>query len=459
MAYVLSLRPQSPLKRSFSDNPYLNSCSPQKDNLLAPLNDITARNGSACSLYSLGATRTGDWPRSNENTPPLTSQSLLDLVPEKGGFPFNTRHVIEEPRKRNCGPDRPPPSFSRFAILPIPHPREYHKSQQIEEPSSDSEDSADGMDTDDNDFEETHLFNFYEAIHVPLPEVRFTDNDGGAPCEEYEAPAVMTVSSQPFRRWMSTLRRRHAQRWKENGPDIPRLSFDTNDGMSVLSRPLGRLSGSVRRTSESMTSSMGYVTAMKSASMTIGSASLAPRSDAGLHGKVRLGNRSSNYSEARRSIESHRGALGPVLDESAWLRSLQRRKVVEELIASEEGYIADLKVLINVCHPCTMLAPVNDLSGLFHDPYCPSYPIGPDTIIHTTEYLPDSTASRRLARRTSQGCTSGRLDQKRVPRDIPCNKSKTYPLPQRRHRTGTLRRTQGGQEAQALFGDWAIARS
>lgn len=47
-------------------------------------------------------------------------------------------------------------------------------------------------------------------------------------------------------------------------------------------------------------------------------------------------------------MDSHRGLLGPIMDESAWLRSLQRRKIVEELIASEEGYIADLKVLINV---------------------------------------------------------------------------------------------------------------
>ncbi|KAL1795367.1 hypothetical protein ACET3X_007183 [Alternaria dauci] len=343
MAYVLSLRPQSPLKRSFSDSPYLNSCSPQKDTLLAPLSDITARNGSACSLYSLGATR-ADWSRSNENTPLLTSQSLLDLVPEKPGFPFSTRHVVEEPRKRNCGPDRPPPSFSRLTALPKPLPRGYHKSQQVAESSSDDEDSADDMDVDDNNFDETHLFNLYEAIHVPLPEGRFTNDDGNEPQEEYEEPVTITISSQPFRRWMSTLRRRHAQRWRENFPDAPRLSFDTTDGLSTLSRPLGRLSESARRTSESMTSSMDYVTAIKSASMTTGTKSLAPRSEAG---RVRLGNRSSNYSDARRSLESHRGALGPVLDENTWLRSLQRRKVVEELISSEESYIADLKVLIN----------------------------------------------------------------------------------------------------------------
>lgn len=75
------------------------------------------------------------------------------------------------------------------------------------------------------------------------------------------------------------------------------------------------------------------------------------------HKTTRFGNRSSN-TDARRSIDSNRGGLGPVLDESAWLRSLQRRKVVEELIASEESYIADLKVLINVRESVTDLAPI-----------------------------------------------------------------------------------------------------
>jgi hypothetical protein len=92
---------------------------------------------------------------------------------------------------------------------------------------------------------------------------------------------------------------------------------------------------------------MAFVTAVKSTSITIASTSIAPTSAKGPQSKARLGNRSSN-TDARRSMDSHHGGLGPVIDESAWLRSLQRRKVVEELIASEEGYIADLKVLINV---------------------------------------------------------------------------------------------------------------
>ncbi|KAI0583704.1 Rho guanyl nucleotide exchange factor [Pyrenophora tritici-repentis] len=348
MAYVLSLRPHSPLKRSFSDNPYLNAYSPPKDALLAPLSDITIRNGSACSLYTLGANRTGDWTRSTENMAPLTSQSLLDLVPDKIGFPFSTRHLVEEPRKRNCGPDRPPPSFSRTAVPSYPYARDYHKPQHASAPSYDSESLRESMDVDEHHFDENQFFNLYEAIDVPLPIVRFSDNTSGESHEvDQLVPVAVAVPSQPFRRWMSTLKRRHAQRWKDDLHNVPRLSFDTTDGISVLSPPARRTSVSMCRTSDSMSSSMDYVTAIKTGSMTVGSASIAPRSEIGLHGRTRVCNRSSNYSDVRRSLESHCGALGPVLDENAWLRSLQRRKVVEELISSEESYIADLKVLIN----------------------------------------------------------------------------------------------------------------
>jgi len=348
MAYVLSLRPHSPLKRSFSDNPYLNAYSPPKDALLAPLSDISLRNGSACSLYTLGASRAGDWTRSTENMAPLTSQSLLDLVPDKAGFPFSTRHLIEEPRKRSCGPDRPPPSFSRRAALPRPYARDYHRSQHAPEPSHDGDSLEDCMDVDEPHFDETQLFNLYEAIHVPLPVVHFSDNTGDQSHEvEQLMPVTIAVHSQPFRRWMSTLKRRHAQRWKDDLNQLPHLSFGTTDDISVLSPPPRRASVSICRTSDSMSSSMDYVTAIKTGSMTVGSASIAPRSEVGLQSRARVCNKSSNYSDVRRSLESHCGALGPVLDENAWLRSLQRRKVVEELISSEESYIADLKVLIN----------------------------------------------------------------------------------------------------------------
>ena len=343
MAYVLSLRPHSPLKRSFSDNPYLQSCSPLKEPFLGPLNDITARNTSACSLYTLGSNRSNIWNLGNENTPPLTSQSLLNLVPEKQGYDFAVEHADHGPRKRNCGVNRVPPLLSRTAAPSNPFSRKNRELQYVAESSSSSESSADGMNLDDNHIEESELFDLYEAIHVPLPEGRFSDNGGGGQQNVQDSiPVPPPAEPQPFRRWMSTLRRRHLQRRKK-----PEMSFDGTEEVLAVRSPLSTTTDSVRRTSESMTSSIGFVTTVKTTSITVASTSIAPTSERGLRSKVRLGNRSSN-TDARRSMESHRGGLGPVIDESAWLRSLQRRKVVEELVASEESYIADLKVLINV---------------------------------------------------------------------------------------------------------------
>ncbi|KAH9863818.1 hypothetical protein J1614_009750 [Plenodomus biglobosus] len=347
MAYVLSLRPHSPLKRSFSDNPYLNSYSPRKaPSLLGPLTDITTRNASACSLYSLGASRPGDWPRGNENTLPLTSQSLLDLASENSGFSCGFNHISNQPRKRACGPDRPPPSFSRVTAPASPYLKVKKTVRHDAEPSSSAESSPEADVVDDDQLEEPEMFSLYEPSQITLPEATSPDKTvNETPEEQITEIAPVRVTSQPFRRWMSTLRRRHAQRRKEHMTENPRLSFDTVDhDFDMASSQL--LLESEGRTSESMSSSMGCVTAVKSASITIAGTSIAPRSEIGIQGK-RPDNRSSHYSEARKSGESHRGTLGPIIDESAWLRSLQRRKVIEELVASEESYVADLKVLIN----------------------------------------------------------------------------------------------------------------
>src|SRR5438552_987397 len=100
---------------------------------------------------------------------------------------------------------------------------------------------------------------------------------------------------------------------------------------------------SLRRKSESISSSLELVTAVKSASITVASVSIAHCSDGGgYQSKLRVENRGSSYSEARRSTDSNVASLGPVMDESAWLRSVQRHKIIEELISSEESYTRDL---------------------------------------------------------------------------------------------------------------------
>ena len=115
---------------------------------------------------------------------------------------------------------------------------------------------------------------------------------------------------------------------------MERWSLDGLGGKATTKlSPLPNVPESTRRMSGSMSSSLGFVRAMKSASITLASVSMAPRSHRGWPSKSRVENRSSGFSNARVSMESNAGSLGPVIDEGAWLRSVQRRKVLEELIA------------------------------------------------------------------------------------------------------------------------------
>ncbi|KAF2177708.1 hypothetical protein K469DRAFT_643975 [Zopfia rhizophila CBS 207.26] len=351
MAYVLSLRPQSPLKRSFSDNPYLRSYSPlRNDGPIDTLRDISLRNVSAASLNSLN--RAGQWLRGAENTPPsLTPRSLLDLGHEKDGRGADTRSINNVPRKRSCGINRPPSSFSHVQAQAEPSSNDAGivdvKKQTTNKMQFCEERIAEPMDVvgdQDSDF-----FELYGAIHIPLPEGRFSDSTGDEPMDEPEqAPIAIEISPPPFRRWMSTLRRRHIQRRKAPISETLRWSIDAVDkGTSILS-PLAHVPESLCGKSESMTSSLGCVIAMKSASITLASTSIAHRSDGGgVQSRLQVETRNRSFSEARKSTDSNMAALGPVIDENAWLRSVQRRKIIEELISSEESYIGDLKVLIN----------------------------------------------------------------------------------------------------------------
>ncbi|KAJ4988871.1 RhoGEF domain-containing protein [Stagonosporopsis vannaccii] len=342
MAYVLSLRPHTPLKRSFSDNPCLQPCSSLKESFLGPLSDVTTRNASACSLYTLDSNRSNAWRCGHENTPPISSQSLLNLGTENEIHGLGVPLGDHAPRKRACRTNRTPPLLVQDPVSSNQTSRKIEDLQQVADVPSKIRNSTKCVHTDNSHVRESESFSLYKAINVPAPEGHRPNNFDH---QQHDPTAVeseiLSTGSQPFRRWVSTLRRRHLHRRKK-----PDLSFDGGEEILDVLSPQPMAEDSARRNSESINSSMGFVTAVKTTSVTIASSSIAPTSEKGLYNKARLGNRSSN-TDARRSIDSHRGGLGPVIDESAWLRSLQRRKVVEELIASEESYVADLKVLIN----------------------------------------------------------------------------------------------------------------
>lgn len=140
--------------------------------------------------------------------------------------------------------------------------------------------------------------------------------------------------------------------------DDPLLPWDDSEvhrdqqGSTFDAAPFRRWLGRLRKrkdVSKSGTSqSSGVLSAVRTATMTVGESSVAAP-------KPWLEDRSghlrgSGFRSSRGSSESNSGSIFPrtALDEAAHLRSIQRRKILEELITSEESYLGDLKVLTNV---------------------------------------------------------------------------------------------------------------
>ena len=162
---------------------------------------------------------------------------------------------------------------------------------------------------------------------------------------EVVSPLKQAATSPPLprmRRWISTLRRRKQELPQVATPRVQRWKLDDFDGTGTS--PIKRVV-SHHKHSHSNSSSLGFVTAVKSATATLASVSIATVS--GRHTRWRRGNQRSSLvsgSDPRPSIESQRS----IFDEAARQRSRKRRAKLEELIRTEENYVADLKSLSNV---------------------------------------------------------------------------------------------------------------
>lgn len=167
--------------------------------------------------------------------------------------------------------------------------------------------------------------------------------------EESQAAGVTDTISQPFRRWMSTLRHKNLTKRKSLTVRTERWSLDDCDAFDH-SQPQ-RVGGRSRHQKTSSHSSSAFITAVKTASASLASLSVAPRSrHAARSNRLRGEHRNSGLSQTdgRPSMDNSRKLSGPFMDEAAWDRAFRRRQILEELVSSEESYVSDLKVLTNV---------------------------------------------------------------------------------------------------------------
>lgn len=181
-----------------------------------------------------------------------------------------------------------------------------------------------------------------------------------------------TSRGQPFRRWMSNIRRK-SSRIKVFAPRDDRWSLEDYDEREPIT-PVPqyeevraeRVHGHQKTSSWS---SSGFVTAVKSATVSLGPLSLAHQSRRTKRSTFLRSSKRSSGRSHRASVDSSQGS-GQVVDEAAWARAIQRRRTLEELVSSEESYIADLKVLVNVSCFYTKysqaLGHIADISGLLY---------------------------------------------------------------------------------------------
>lgn len=166
--------------------------------------------------------------------------------------------------------------------------------------------------------------------------------------EDLEMPAG---GDRPFNKWMRSLQRRATNRRKTVSCDVTG---------SALEHELFETPSTRRRTAHkksSSGSSYGFVTAVKSASISLASFSVAPRSKmtaaSSRHQRADRSSKASNI--GRTSEDSSYLASGAVIDQAVTNRLLQRRRVIEEIIATEESYLADVKFLMNARPPSTIV--------------------------------------------------------------------------------------------------------
>jgi hypothetical protein len=155
---------------------------------------------------------------------------------------------------------------------------------------------------------------------------------------------VTLENPRPFNKWVRDIQKRAGQRRQTvscdvEGSALERQLFDSP--AQVRARHKKSLSGS----------SFGFVTAVKSASVSLASFSVAPRSRrTGVSSRQHRADRSSKASNAGRLSEDSSYIARGVIDQDVLNRLLHRRRVIEEIINTEESYVGDLKFLMNVSY-------------------------------------------------------------------------------------------------------------
>ena len=151
-----------------------------------------------------------------------------------------------------------------------------------------------------------------------------------------------------FRRWFHSLHKRATKKRLTVQPRQERWYLDEFDD----TRPSKRVStcnvGHVKHKSSSSWHSSAFITAVKSARLSVSTLSEGPRSRLLRRSNQLQRDESSRRSQSliRTSLENNVFSMR-TMDEESKDRATKRRHTLEELLSSEESYVADLKALVN----------------------------------------------------------------------------------------------------------------
>ena len=177
--------------------------------------------------------------------------------------------------------------------------------------------------------------------------------------QELTSPRLFNVAIEhpvktenPVKRLISTLRtqgpkRRHSltarkERWVLD-------DFDEAQSSTIDLMQSRRLNGHQKASSWA---SSGIRNAIKSATVRLHSATSRPHSPIFTRARFLKSNRDSRVSNATGQVSMDGDLVSArLIEHAAQERAVQRRRIVEELVSSEESYVADLKVLLHVGDP------------------------------------------------------------------------------------------------------------
>ena len=160
------------------------------------------------------------------------------------------------------------------------------------------------------------------------------------------------IKSRPFRRWVSTFHQKNLDRGDSLQSRFNRWSLgEFEEDAEHDTAPARRKSSTIHKQSMSWPSS-ALITAVGSRRMSASTSSPVVYSQSSRRSFLRGSNRSSSHSRSFNRVSTDDSlASMHMIDEASRGRAIKRRQIIEELVGTEESYVADLKVFVNVSHP------------------------------------------------------------------------------------------------------------